>query len=257
MLINTNKNTQNNNEFDIMPKINEQIMNHTIIIAVDGLSAAGKGTIAKKLADSLNFDYFSSGYVYRVIAFLAYQAQLDIHESNIKHTDFTYKKLMEIGCALTIDILLEHISKPQHLETPEISQYSSIIATIKELRDKLIVIQRDFAVGKTGLVMDGRDIGSVIFPDADYKFFIIASQEARAERRYEQLKNSMYDSKKITYQSVLSDIQERDNRDQNRNIAPAVAAKGAIIIDNTYDSVTATVEKMLKRVKLQNTLENS
>lgn len=220
---------------------------NAIVIAIDGLSAAGKGTIAERVARELGFAHFSSGYIYRVVAFLAVQSGVDVMDPK------ACGAVIEIAQHLTPDIVFEHIMHREYLETQKISCIASAVAAIGEVRYVLIDIQRDFAKGKNGLVIDGRDIGTVIFPDADFKFFVIASQEVRAKRRYKQLLCGMGDGgngdENMTLASVLAKLNERDLRDMTRAVAPTIPAEDAVIVDTSNVDVDTSVAYVLDVIK--------
>ncbi len=187
------------------------------IIAVDGTAASGKGTLSKALAKKLEFDYLDTGLLYRIAAYNILTKKIDYTDHNIvvdflKKIDFTYYKQ-------GIDY---------HAE--EIGAIASKIAAIPAVRSILNEFQRIFPINKTGVVIDGRDIGTVIFPNADLKFFITAKIEIRAERRFKQLKNNSSD---IIFDDVLKNLRERDERDIQRKVAPTISALDAIVIDTS------------------------
>ena len=187
-----------------------------IIIAIDGMAASGKGTLSKKLATHFGYDYLDTGLLYRRTAYEAIIANIDL--DNLAEV---------LKVAKNIDYT-QSISEDLH--TDEIGSVASRIAVYKGLRKELNKIQLDFPNGRKGVVIDGRDIGTVIFPNADLKFFITASLEERAKRRYLQLKNK---GKEIIFDVVLRDLKERDERDSKRLVAPTVAASDAVIIDSS------------------------
>ena len=204
-------------------------MDERIIVAIDGPAASGKGTVAKKLAKILNLPHLDSGQLYRRIA---YQVLKDSVNPNDK------KALI----ALTKKINFEN-TEIEDLRNDNISSVASIISQYSEVRDQLIEYQRDFA--SNGAVVDGRDIGTIIFPNAKYKFYITASLEQRAERRYLQLKR---DNAEIDRNNIKNDIKVRDLRDINRKIAALKKADDAIEIDTTEMKIDDVIDFIVKYI---------
>jgi cytidylate kinase len=195
------------------------------IIAVDGPSASGKGTLSEKLAHHFNFAFLDTGKIYRIVAYEVLKANLDPNDI-----------AGLVALAHTINFAM---SSCDSLHTPEISECASKIAIHAELRNVLNQIQRGFPKGHKGAVIDGRDIGTVIFPDANLKFFITASDEVRAERRFKQLQSN---NKLVSYADVLRDLKERDARDADRKVSPTKAASDAIVIDTSNLDAKAVLE---------------
>ena len=186
-----------------------------MIIAVDGPAAAGKGTIAKALAQHLSYHHLDTGSLYRRVGLELLKSDGDIHDSKVataiaqNHSD----------------------ADPDHeLRTEAVGAAASIVASIPEVRSALLEFQRSFAEQKPGAVLDGRDIGTVVCPNADVKLFVTASPEARALRRRAELQAS---GAEVSFEAVLQDIRQRDERDQNRAVAPLACAADAIIIDTS------------------------
>ena len=192
-----------------------------IIIAVDGPTAAGKGTIARKLAQHLGFACLDTGLLYRAVAVKALENKINWEVGQPSSLSTIARKLTPLD-----------LSHPA-LRDEIIGRGASIIAAIPEVRSALLDFQRRFhLLGKPvkGVVLDGRDIGTVVYPNAHLKLFITASQQVRAERRYKELLNR---GLPVIYAQVLLDVQERDNRDQKRSSAPLIPATDAIIIDSS------------------------
>ncbi len=204
-------------------------MDEKIIIAIDGPAASGKGTVAKKLAKIFNLPHLDSGQLYRYIAHLAIKSTINPNNKSalIKLTDQIEFDITEI----------------KDLRNDEISTVASIISQYSEIRDLLIEYQRDFA--SNGAVVDGRDIGTIIFPNADYKFYITASLDQRTERRYLQLKK---DNTEIDRNNIKNDINNRDLRDINRKIAPLKKAKDAVEIDTTEMKIDDVIDFIVKYI---------
>ena len=214
------------------------------IIAVDGPAASGKGTMARKLAQKLDFAYMDTGILYRGVAFEIIDTGLSIKD-----------KRDAIDAAQNLIKKIKNTDPNKVLGNPrlrddDIGQAASIIAVIPEVREILNDLQKDFArnpgIHAEGAVLDGRDIGTVICPDADIKFFVTAKTEVRAKRRLKELH-----SKRIaaTYGDVLDDMLERDSRDAQRKSAPLAQAKDAIVIDNSDLNAEETLEMALKIVR--------
>lgn len=195
------------------------MVNHSLapfIIAVDGVAASGKGTLSERLAKHFCFAFLDTGKLYRIVA------------SNLLENSIDPNNNKSI-----IDIIRQiDFSKPVEgsLHTPQISDYASKIAVHQDVRNELNTAQRDFPKGNRGAILDGRDIGTVIFPNANLKLFITADTEIRAERRFKQLQIR---DKSVSYSDVLKDLRERDERDSQRKAAPTIAADDAIVIDTT------------------------
>ena len=198
-------------------------------IAIDGPGGSGKSVLARNLARRLGLIYVDTGALYRTVG-------LNAQRHGIAMEDKEGIKASLRG--ITVEIRYE--SGEQHvylsgedvsglIRTPEISMYASAVSAVPEVREFLDGTQRDM-VKKGGVVMDGRDIGTVIMPDADVKIFLFASPEHRAERRYQEL---IEKGETVTYEDVLSDIEKRDRADRERDTAPAVPADDAVMLDNS------------------------
>ena len=204
-------------------------MDEKIIIAIDGPAASGKGTVARKLAKIFNLPHLDSGQLYRYIAYKAIKSAINLNDKSA---------LLELTDKIAFDI-----SEIEDLRNDEISTVASIISQYSEIRDQLIKYQRDFA--SNGAVVDGRDIGTIIFPNADYKFYITASLDQRTERRYLQLKK---DNAEIDRNNIKNDINNRDLRDINRKIAPLKIAEDAIEIDTTEMKINDVIDFIVKYI---------
>lgn len=233
---------------DFIPEASAQ---QKIIIAVDGPAASGKGTLAKKLAERLGYAHLDSGALYRAVA----MAVLEIGGDPTKYVDV--KPALDI---ITRNLTPELLSSPA-LRTPEVSDAASKVSSLPEVRQALLQYQRDFAnnlppyVG--GAVLDGRDIGTVVCPEADIKFFITASVEERARRRYLEQQGRNEDD---TFEKVLADLTSRDLRDQTRKVSPLVAADDAYILDTTRLDPAETLDEAIGVIRssfLSETNDNS
>jgi cytidylate kinase len=222
-----------------------------ITIAIDGFSSTGKSTVAKQLAKHLGYVYVDSGAMYRAITFYAMQHGFinkdDFNtEALIYHLpkiEINFKFNEALGFA---EVYLNGKNIENQIRTLEVSSFVSKIAAVSEVRLKLVEQQQQMGKDK-GVVMDGRDIGTVVFPDAELKIFMTASVETRAERRYQEL---IERGDKVTYEAVLKNVQERDYIDSNRKDSPLTKAKDAIEIDNSNMNLEAQFNKIIQLVKM-------
>ena len=211
-----------------------------IRIAIDGPSGSGKSTLAKAVAKEFGIIYVDTGALYRTIGYHVYINGKDPHnardvESLLPNTNIELK--YENG---TQKVILNGEDLGDKIRMPQMSMYASAVSTIPAVRAFLLEMQKSLA-RENSVVMDGRDIGTVIMPDADLKIFLIASNETRAKRRTLELVKKGIDAK---YEDVLADMIERDKQDKNRDIAPAVPADDAIIFDNSTMSVEDSVKEI-------------
>ncbi|TCK69087.1 cytidylate kinase [Winogradskyella wandonensis] len=217
-----------------------------IIIAIDGFSSTGKSTIAKKLADNLGYIYVDTGAMYRSVALYALQNDCIVNEevdeekliSELDSIKIYFKYNPQLGFA---EVFLNDENVESEIRTLEVSKYVSPVATISEVRKKLVEQQQEMGKDK-GIVMDGRDIGTVVFPDAELKIFMTASAETRAERRYKELRDR---GDSITFDEVLDNVVTRDRIDTSREDSPLVKAKDAIEFDNSK----MTIDQQLNAIK--------
>lgn len=227
-------------------------MNKKIIIAIDGFSSTGKSTLAKELAKHLGYVYVDTGAMYRAVAFFAMQNGyigkdfFDV-ESLINSLPF-----IKLGFQFNPDLgfsemYLNETNVEKEIRTLEVSNYVSKVAEIPEVRSKLVEQQQEMGKNK-GIVMDGRDIGTVVFPEAELKIFMNASAITRAERRFKELQEK--GDSISSFEDVLKNIEERDYIDTHRDDSPLVKAKDALDFDNSNITKEEQFEKVLKLVKL-------
>ncbi|MES2546339.1 MAG: (d)CMP kinase [Pseudomonadota bacterium] len=207
------------------------------VIAIDGPSASGKGTVAQLVAEQLNFHYLDSGALYRIVAFAAYKNNIEWHQSDA---------LGELAKKLKIEfsqneIYLDGDRITEAVRSEEMSRGASEVAVHPPVRNALLDLQRSFRQAP-GLVGDGRDMGSVIFKDAVLKIFLTASVEIRAERRYKQLINKGLPA---DYQQILADLQSRDHRDSQRSAAPLTQTADALLLETSERSIEQAVQFVL------------
>jgi len=193
-----------------------------VIIAIDGSAGSGKGTLAKQLAQHLGYDHLDTGALYRAVALGLLNNGID--EKNISENQ-------AVKCASSLNLALAHSSK---IRSDTVANLASKVAVMRPVRTKLLMLQRGFAEappsGK-GAVLDGRDIGTVVLPHADRKFFIDADINIRADRRTKELRQA---GQSAMFRDILADMEMRDGRDRSRSIAPMRAAKDAVKIDTSH-----------------------
>ena len=225
-------------------------MTKKIIIAIDGFASTGKSTLAKRLAEYLNYIYVDSGSMYRAIKYYALTNNyLPFNDDNL--TDFS-KELLSVKLNFIFnndlgysEIFLNDVNVEKEIRSIEVSNHVSSVATVSFIRKHMVNLQKELSLNK-GVVMDGRDIGSVVFPNAELKLFLNASAEVRANRRHsEYIKQNI----NVDYSEVLNNLQSRDLDDSNRQDSPLIVANDAIEIDNssmTIDEQLIFVKNILK-----------
>ena len=228
-------------------------MSKGIIIAIDGFSSTGKSTIAKLLAKKYNYIYVDTGAMYRAVTLFAKQKNLVGKEFldkeklilNLKNISLSFKFNKHLGFA---EMYLNNVNVEKKIRTLEISQLVSKVSTISEVRSKLVFEQQIMGENR-GIVMDGRDIGTVVFPDAELKIFMTASADKRATRRYKELVDR---GDKVDYKDILFNVEERDRIDSTREDSPLVKAEDAIGFDNSdmgikeqFDTICTLVDQRI------------
>lgn len=210
------------------------------LITIDGPAGSGKGTIAKQLSQELKLNYLDSGAIYRILGF-----HLKTKNIPIDNDALLKESIQKAKIRFTEDaIFLNDRDVTDAIRTESIAKMASLIAANKTVRVNIIDFQRSF-LKKPGLVAEGRDMGTVVFPEAKYKFFLTASVEERASRRYKQLISKGFD---VNISDLVVEIQERDFRDTNRTISPLVPASDAVIIDTTELSPNQVIEFILGEI---------
>ncbi|MCX4194087.1 (d)CMP kinase [Methylophaga sp. OBS1] len=215
-------------------------MTEVPVLTIDGPSGSGKGTIAQMIAREFGWHYLDSGAIYRVLAQAAIKHQLDLADeaaltSLAEHLDvrFAFDNA-------ELKVMLEGDDVSLRIRSEEAGNAASKVAAIPSVRTALLQRQRDFRK-MPGLVTDGRDMGTVVFPDAPFKVFLTASAEERAQRRYKQLKQKGIES---NLSDLIAEISERDRRDSEREVAPLRPAEGALILDSTELGIDAVFEQV-------------
>lgn len=221
-----------------------------IIIAIDGYSSTGKSTLAKHLAKELGYVYVDTGAMYRAVAYYAMKQGLIDEKhfdkkgliSDLNKIDLDLQFNAELGYA---EIFLNGENVESFIRSIEVSNMVSKVASISEIREKLVEQQQKMSLDK-GIVMDGRDIGTVVFPEAELKLFMTASAENRAQRRFKEMTDN---GVQIQYETVLENVTSRDHLDTTRDDSPLVKAGDAIEIDNSDMNVDQTFEVAIRYVK--------
>lgn len=219
----------------------------TTVIAIDGFASTGKSTLSKRLANALNFTYIDTGFMYRVVSYFALNSNL-IEDDVILEKEFE-KALAETKFTWSTDsqskeILFNGKSFGDEIRTLEISTWVSQIAQLGFVREHLLAQQR--SLSKLGsVVMDGRDIGTVVFPYADFKFFLVADSKIRAQRRFDELQAK---GEKVLFEEILKNVVDRDHQDSTRDISPLRKAEDALEIDTTSFGVEEVFEQMVSYI---------
>lgn len=211
-------------------------MKQPLIIAIDGPAASGKGTIGRMIAQHYGAAYLDTGRLYRATAKAFTDAYGQQALSQLKNEEYITKAAQ---CAAKLQ---PHQINADGITSEQVGRAASIISAIGAVRSALLQYQRDFAQSPQGAVLDGRDIGTVVCPDAHVKLFITASLEARAKRRYKQLQSSQ---KGVIYDDVLRDIKARDARDEGRSTAPLLRAQDAHLIDSTEVDIDSALTQAI------------
>ncbi|MEK7846230.1 MAG: (d)CMP kinase, partial [Nitrospinota bacterium] len=234
-----------NSKFQI-PNLQSTIFNlQSIIIAIDGPAGSGKSTIAKMMAEKLKFRYIDTGAMYRTVALKAIKNNIPLTDEK-RVSDIA--KTIEIGFQVNNNnqsIYMDGENVTVKIRDENIGKGASIVSAYSGVRNAMLLKQRE--MGKSGrIVMEGRDIGTVVFPDAHIKFFLDASVEERGRRRFIELKEK---GEKVTLDKIITDIKKRDKNDTSRNLAPLKRSNDSIVIDTTGISIDEVVKNMLQRIE--------
>ena len=223
----------------------KKIVMKRITIAIDGFSSCGKSTMAKQLAATLGYVYIDTGAMYRAVTLYAYQAGL-MADGKLNE-EALIGMLPQIEVAFTGDggVLLNGNRVDEAIRTVEVSNWVSKVSSLKQVRQKMVELQREMGKNK-GVVMDGRDIGTVVFPDAELKIFVTADPKVRAQRRYDEwTAKGMH----VDFDEVLRNVIDRDYQDQHRAESPLRQADDAIVLDNSYMNREEQLNWLVAQVK--------
>ena len=216
-----------------------------VIVAIDGPSGAGKSTLAKRLAKEFGFTYLDTGAMYRALALKVLRYGIDLDDETrlaalVRDTDIG---LQESDGRL--NVMLDGVDVADLIRTPEVSQMASKVSAQKIVRQRLLELQRA-AAKKGDIVAEGRDIGTVIFPGAEFKIYLDASVEERARRRYEELRAG---GRQVSLEATVRELKERDQRDSERDLAPLCKAEDAVAIDSSGLAADAVAESVMQLIR--------
>tara|TARA_B100001027_G_scaffold129998_1_gene89928 strand:+ start:279 stop:947 length:669 start_codon:yes stop_codon:yes gene_type:complete len=221
-------------------------MKNSKIITIDGPSGVGKGTLAKNLADELDWIVLDSGSLYRMVGYLSlYLDTRDFSEIREKiNKEEIFFKFIDKNSNISLFLGKDDLS--EFIRNEEVAKLASEFAVLPEVRDYLFNIQRGFMAKGKGLIADGRDMGTIVFPEAKHKFFITASAEERARRRENQLKEL---GLSVNMRILQKRIEERDNKDSSREISPLIPSEDAVVIDSSNIGIYELKDKVLKLIR--------
>ena len=212
-----------------------------MIIAIDGPTGSGKSSVAKIIANKLQFSHINTGAMYRAVALKAGQLNRDLGDEGAIAEVARNQSIQFVPGAKGQTVVLDGEDVTSLLRSKQVDQDAAIVASLREVREILVAKQRD--MGATGsIVMEGRDIGTVVFPQAERKFYLDATPEERGKRRYEELQAK---NQKVDLNTIVEQIRQRDEKDRNREVSPLVRAKDAIYIDTTNFKLEEVVEQIL------------
>jgi cytidylate kinase len=219
-------------------------MKRNLIIAIDGPSGAGKSTLGRMLARELGLLYIDTGSMYRAVALAVMESSISANDDVAVGSLAARVDIDLAGDPDSLRVTLGGVDVTDQIRSEEITHLSSIISTIPEVRRAMVARQRE--LGLRGAVLNGRDIGTVVFPDADIKFFLTALPQARAERRYNE---DRAQDPEVNFEATFADMTERDRRDSTRADSPLKLAEDAILIDSTGLSIEEVFEKMKSQIE--------
>jgi len=223
-----------------------------IIVAIDGPAGAGKSTVAKRLAKELGYTYMDTGAMYRAFAWKVLREGIDLgNEKELKRMlKETRIQLMEHNGRPGVH--LDGMDVTEQIRSPEVSQMASKVSALKIVRERMVELQREMGRGG-GVVAEGRDIGTVVFPEAQVKIYLDASPRERARRRFDELKSQ---GKEVTLEKTLEEMNERDRRDTERAVAPLCAAADAVVIDSSRMNIDGVVGRVMQEIRKSNVRTN-
>ena len=216
-----------------------------LVIAIDGPAGAGKSTIAKELAKRLDVPYFSTGALYRALAVKCLNLKVDANSQQVAQMIANSTKIEVKYQGQKQNVFLDGVDVTNQIYRDEVSEVASQISVHPVIRQKLVDIQRNLAE-KQSIIMDGRDIGSVVLPNADFKFYLDADVKTRAERRFQEL---VQKGQNVKFDVVLEEMIERDRRDKGRENSPLVVCEDAVVVDCTNLDINQVVDKFIEIIE--------
>ncbi|HEY1370937.1 MAG TPA: (d)CMP kinase [Candidatus Binatia bacterium] len=216
-----------------------------IIVAIDGPAGAGKSTVAKRLAKTLGYTYMDTGAMYRAFALKAARDAIELENEGALRASLAATNIELHEGARGPEVVLDGRDVAGEIRTPELSQAASKVSALKPVRERMVELQRAMGA-RGGIVAEGRDIGTVVFPKAEVKVFLTAGSGERARRRFAELKGN---GKEVTLEGTVAEMEQRDRRDREREHAPLRQAEDAIGIDSTGMTVDEVVEQIMKEIK--------
>jgi CMP/dCMP kinase len=217
-----------------------------MIIAIDGPSGAGKSTLGRLVARELKLLYIDTGAMYRAAALAVIESNVSTRDERAVAEVVERADINLAGDPSSLQVMLNGREVSQEIRTEEVSHSASVISTLPQVRRQLVNRQRELGRRGGGVVLDGRDIGTVVFPQADIKFFLTAAPEERAHRRYDEDRLKERDA---SFEETLAEINTRDRRDSTREDSPLAIADDAIVIDSTEFSIDEVFEQMMKAIR--------
>lgn len=216
-----------------------------LIVAIDGPAGAGKSTVAKRLAKELDYTYMDTGAMYRALAWRVLHERVDPTDAETLKRILTDTKIEIVGTKDHNKVFLDGLDLTERIRTPEVSQMASRVSALKIVRERMVELQTAMGV-HGGVVAEGRDIGTVVFPRADVKIYLDASSSERARRRFEEMRGQ---GGQVTREATLREMNERDRRDKERSVSPLCKAADAIVIDSTNSDIDGVVDRIMKEIK--------
>lgn len=224
-----------------------------LIVAIDGPAGAGKSTVAKRLAKELGYTYMDTGAMYRAFAWKVMRDATDLEDEQGLRRVLSQTQIELAEQNGHPRVLLDGRDVSEKIRTPELSQMASKVSTLKAVRERMVELQRIMG-SKGGVVAEGRDIGTVVFPRAEVKIYLDASTAERARRRFRELRDQ---GRQVSLEQTLEEMNQRDRRDQERALAPLRKAEDAVMIDSTDRSVEEVMDRIMEEIRKKGAGENT